>query len=900
MQEDYNIGHPNPQIEIIAKNCPIYLDGEGVGNEVSGQRDLPRVETNKVREGSILVMCEGLVLKAPKIMKYVKELKLDGWEWLNEFISSTDEESIEVKPSDKFMSDVLAGRPIFGLPMKEGGFRLRYGRSRLGGLAATSVHPATMKALAGFIIVGTQMKYERPGKATVTTPCDSIDGPYIQFKDGSARRISSIDEIPEGLPIDLDWPIVTIWDLGEILIPVGEFLENNHVLIPSAYVKEWHDSLLVEHSIDPSVSFLDAIEQSKEYKIPIAPRFVAHFSDVSAVELFNLMNDVKISICEGSVMIPHKYIETIYRLNIDVDKDGKIYGDKAQVLIHNLSKMKKAMKINLDIYRNGLEWINSISDYEIRNSVSMRIGARMGKPEGAKLREMKPAIHVLFPLGHDVGSQRKVTDAIKNSCKTEMGIRYCDECKEETLKGVCCNENTEFIDFKFGKTEVADLWNEAKMKAGIFSKLPVKGVKGMTSSEKCPENLLKGIYRYKNDISVFRDGTIRYDLVDITMTHFKPSEIGLTLEKCRELGYEVNEVDEVIELYPQDFIAANQCAEKLLNTTKYIDNILVNLYGLEPYYNCETIEDLQGQLFMSLAPHTSGAILSRLIGFAEVKGQYCHPFLIAARRRNSDGDIDSIMLLMDGLINFSKSFLSAHRGGQMDAPLILTTKINPSEIDKEALNVDIGWNYPKEFYELTQNYPNAKEALKVGVKIVDGVLGTENENSGFGYTHESTNCADGPKNNPYNTLDSMRQKTMVQFALGTTLYSVDNVEQSSRLIDRHLIRDMRGNLRAFGQQKVRCTKCGESYRRIPISGLCNNIVEVKEDPFTGQDIEVICPGNIILTVTKGGISKYKGLMSELVTRYGCNEYTEQLYHLATAWVDASFRDEEEKSQQTLW
>ena len=30
----------NPQLEVIAKNCPVYIDGEGVGDEVSGQRDL--------------------------------------------------------------------------------------------------------------------------------------------------------------------------------------------------------------------------------------------------------------------------------------------------------------------------------------------------------------------------------------------------------------------------------------------------------------------------------------------------------------------------------------------------------------------------------------------------------------------------------------------------------------------------------------------------------------------------------------------------------------------------------------------------------------------------------------------------------------------------------------------
>ena len=78
------------------------------------------------------------------------------------------------------------------------------------------------------------------------------------------------------------------------------------------------------------------------------------------------------------------------------------------------------------------------------------------------------------------------------------------------------------------------------------------------------------------------------------------------------------------------------------------------------------------------------------------------------------------------------------------------------------------------------------------------------------------------------------------------------------------------------------------------------IVETKEDPFTGEEVDVVCPGNIILTVTKGAISKYKGLMSELVERYGCNEYTEQIYRLANDWVDASFRSEEERVQQTLW
>ena len=236
----------------------------------------------------------------------------------------------------------------------------------------------------------------------------------------------------------------------------------------------------------------------------------------------------------------------------------------------------------------------------------------------------------------------------------------------------------------------------------------------------------------------------------------------------------------------------------------------------------------------------------------------------------------------------------------MDAPLILTTKLNPSEIDKEALNVDINWRYPVEFYELSQSTPNPKEVFNAGIKTVETVLGTPEEIRGFGYTHGTKDCSEGPKNNPYNTLDSMRQKTMVQFALGNTLHSVDNTEQSSKLIDRHLIRDMRGNLRAFGQQKVRCTKCGESYRRPPINGKCRTVVDKKVDPFSGEEIQVNCPGNIILTVSQGAIKKYDGLMGELVEKWGCDQYTAQLYEWVSMWVKQTFRTENEREQKTLW
>ena len=117
-----------------------------------------------------------------------------------------------------------------------------------------------------------------------------------------------------------------------------------------------------------------------------------------------------------------------------------------------------------------------------------------------------------------------------------------------------------------------------------------------------------------------------------------------------------------------------------------------------------------------------------------------------------------------------------------------------------------------------------------------------------GFTHDSDDCSGGPENNPYTELESMKQKTMAQFALGELLYSVDNKVQASKLIDRHLIRDMRGNLRAFGQQSVRCPRCGAKYRRPPISGTCRTVLSEKahDESVTGEDEIVMCDGNLIL------------------------------------------------------
>ena len=67
------------------------------------------------------------------------------------------------------------------------------------------------------------------------------------------------------------------------------------------------------------------------------------------------------------------------------------------------------------------------------------------------------------------------------------------------------------------------------------------------------------------------------------------------------------------------------------------------------------------------------------------------------------------MLLLDGLLNFSRAYLPDSRGGLMDAPLVLAIRLDPNEIDKEAHNIDVLWEYPLSFYHATMEMKHPKD-----------------------------------------------------------------------------------------------------------------------------------------------------------------------------------------------
>jgi DNA polymerase II large subunit len=1401
------------EIRLIVRNCPICIEGEPTEEaEVEGRRDLARIETNRIRGGMALVIAEGIALKAPKVKKHVDKLKLPGWDFLEKFVVTvkTDDASAQLKPKDKYLQDLIAGRPVFSYPSRPGGFRLRYGRGRNTSFAAAGISPVTMVMMDDFIAAGTQIKVERPGKAAGIAPVDTIEGPTVRLFNGDVLRVDTQDEALKIRP-----SVQRILDIGEILINFGDFLENNHPLVPSSYCYEWW---LQELAAKTSIKELGdlrnpdqktALSLSDKYKVPLHPKYTYLWHDINPAEYAVLADyvqkngkyseklafplDEKIKNILETLLVPH------------IVREKHIFIEEPLPLMRCLGLDANLKKTWIFAESNIMDTVSKVSGITIRSRAPIRIGGRMGRPEKSDKREMKPAPHVLFPVGEAGGRRRSLKSARDyiddtenggknndNEFKTKLpdqkekagtinvqiGERICSSCKIKTFKNRCacgkfthpllkcpscgievqkpvcpkCNKETTSvtelgIDFKSEYHQALDNVGERDNFDSI------KGVIGLTSRNKTPEPLEKGILRAKHDIVMFKDGTVRYDLSDLPLTHIKPKELGVSVPKLKELGY-VNDtygkplIDEnqVIELKVQDIVVSKDCAEYLLKTARFIDDLLVKYYKVDAYYNINSADDLIGKLVIGLAPHTSAGVLGRLIGFTGASVGYAHPFFHAAKRRNCfhgdekllvykgdgfelltirelvelsltgkiekddfgteykgiqgiktfafniktkkfeladitcvskhispeklieiktksgrkivvtkdhpfpdssgikvraedadellipwnierppvetkenidllsitdaqdimirtesdvfeetvplsqisknlgmsyktftnyiyrksyplevvnrfnpdvidtgnyllgskrdkvsikpsitvdedfllllgfylaegfikknqinchqvsitatkewskrileekintvfgllpsisgnhiticsrfvyelfeelkigkdaktkrvpdfvyalprdkisaflrgyftgdgscslqstlevnltsvnkwlidgvsfllmffgikhsiyeeeravksdlilkfygkpklihsykiriygreagkfiedigflgekqkraeellkkwlakkgrtrtcfdedvfidkvverkeissqdkyvynltvdthhslicsgitafqcDGDEDCVMLLMDGLLNFSRSYLPDKRGGQMDAPLVLTSRIDPNEVDKEAHNVDLLFRYPLSFYEATLQYRNPKDIVKL-MDTVSGRLGTQAQYEGFGFTHDTADIAAGPRNSAYKTLGTMIEKMDAQLALARRIKAVDPQDVAERVIESHFLPDLIGNLRSFSKQKVRCTKCNAKYRRPPLRGTCPK-----------------CGGNIVLTVHEGSVRKYLETSLRIADEYNVRHYTKQRLELLELEMRSLFESDKVKQK----
>ena len=125
-----------------------------------------------------------------------------------------------------------------------------------------------MHILNKYIATGTQLKTERPGKATTITPCDTIEGPIVKLQNGTVLQINSIEEAKK-----YNKEIQKILFLGDILISYGDFYNRAHTLIPCGYCEEWWSQEVNQKTKEEQSKKLEQYT-TKPYKKPTAQQAI--------------------------------------------------------------------------------------------------------------------------------------------------------------------------------------------------------------------------------------------------------------------------------------------------------------------------------------------------------------------------------------------------------------------------------------------------------------------------------------------------------------------------------------------------------------------------------------------------------------------------------------------------
>ena len=889
----------------VISNLPVELDGVDTDPyEVVNHKGMVRIKTDRVRGGALRVLNDGLIGRAKKLLKRIQLYNLDGWEWLADLKGAIQTGDNQEDAATKRMREVITGRSVLSMPNKLGGFRLRYGRACNTGFAAVGIHHVIAEILDHTIAVGTQVKIDIPGKGATVAFVDSIETPIVRLKNGDVVKIRDVSH-----GIEIKKEIEKILHLGDILISFGDFLENNAQLVPTGYVEEfWIEELREKLAkYEPNDDYLsqfltrkptldEALKISLDFQIPLYPQFLYFWDQISTLELSELLKPIEID--EDSIKYPKSVKKILEKLGVPhLNKDNIILEKNEAKIFFNLIFRKP---LNLDD-SSVPKIISNTSQIIIKNKSSTSIGVRIGRPEKAAARQMKPPTHVLFPISDKGGPTRDLLKASRSSnFFTNIFNRQCPNCKEPSIGIKCskCGTKTSIIyqcsncrsiletpfcekckrkapSHSYKQFPLKERLINAQEKMGLRAQEPFKGVKELISQDRIPEPLEKGLVRQNFGLTTFKDGTIRFDATNSPITQFKPSWIGTSINQLKQLGYthDINGIpitneNQIIEIRMQDVIIPYESGRYLVSTCKYLDILLEKFYGKTPFYNVKNLEELVGHLIIGLAPHTSVGIVGRIIGFTETHVCFGTPNWHSAKRRDADGDADSIMLLMDSLLNFSRQFLSDRIGGLMDAPLLIQPLVLPHESQPQAHNLEVTKSLPLDFFRSTLQQTKASSVTSV--EIIENRLETERQFYDYFFTHSTSSLTTSKSRSAYSTLGSMLDKLDMQIRNADLIDAVNTSEIVSNVISTHLVPDIMGNLRAYARQSFRCTACGKSYRRLPLIQTC------------------ICGHKLIQTITRGSVEKYLKLAKRLVENYDVSDYQKGRIHALSDEIDLVF------------
>ncbi|MHA2243375.1 MAG: hypothetical protein ACXADY_00240 [Candidatus Hodarchaeales archaeon] len=875
-------------IKFLVHNIGIEVSGEAFERiEVKKYRNLPNM-TNKLRMG-MCVAFEKIIESINSIAYRRLTSGIPEWDWLKPPF-----EGIKREKHDFGSREVRGTQPLLSKSRKPGGFRLRYGYSRNTGQGAAGIHPATMY-LSEMLSPGTNIKIDFMDRPLTLFPVSTLIGPLVELKDGSSERIESLTRIRE-----VENQIVQIWEMGDILLSPDDIPATETIEL-SAWTEEWWaqeikrfisskirslenlaitlnfspkelENLLKEPTrYHPSTEI--ALALSNITKVPIHPYYSFNWNEIAISDLIRLIQ--KLNISDDDLLHNDDDLRDILR---QLGAPFTIFNDcirteRFQPFIHSLRGNEGKLSQILSELSTPIEiekLIQIITKIPVKSLCQRRIGLKIIRVEKAEPRHVNPPAHILFPIGHHGGAQRNLLKAKKEtSVDIQVSERFCSVCGESTFVSYCpkCQQKTQqlFIckkghisetrkciecgqhtfSARIKPVDISGLLNSGFQKTGPLNLKKIKGVSFLNSKNRIPEHILKGILRAKHDIFVYKDGTIRFDQTNAHLTHFTPKEIHISIKDLLRLGYshdvfgnDLTKEDQLIEINPYDVIVSKTAGDFLVRISKFIDDELVFLYELAPYYRINSLKDIIGSLIVGLSPFSMVAVMGRIIGYTDNNVTYAHPLWHLLKTRNCNGDIDSIALLLDVLLNFSEEYIPASRGGAMDVLSIINLPDKWEETSVYANYDSISMNLS--FFQSLKKNPLKEELISYKMSYLTPYLPI---------FHTIDNIS------RYNFENRFRESKIVskietELRVLSRIRGVKEGEFVDTILENDFLPKISTSLTRFFLQPVRCNTCNTTFRRVPLTKcpVCHH-------------------QTIRLTLSEGWVLRYLQIINQLRDRY---------------------------------
>jgi DNA polymerase II large subunit len=161
-----------------------------------------------------------------------------------------------------------------------------------------------------------------------------------------------------------------------------------------------------------------------------------YWDQISPEELLQILHPIKIN--ENSIEYSIETKNILEKLGVPHKMNNtQIILEKEEARIfYNLLFRHEPQITDLSIP----QILSKSSGIQIKNKFSTSIGVRIGRPEKAAPRQMKPPTHILFPINDKGGPTRDLLKASRqDNFFTNIFNRSCQECNEPSI-GIKCSK----------------------------------------------------------------------------------------------------------------------------------------------------------------------------------------------------------------------------------------------------------------------------------------------------------------------------------------------------------------------------------------------------------------------------------------------------------------------------